>query len=109
MQKRNEDWCHHGSTAHTSHTNQQTDDKTNDDNREHTVKNSTEFHALTALLLFTIIAKLVTIQRESSSVGRASPCHGEGRGVEPRFSLRICHLLNTAQTIFDTAAHWDSV
>ena len=25
--------------------------------------------------------------RESSSVGRASPCHGEGRGFEPRFSL----------------------
>ena len=30
-----------------------------------------------------------TTQRENSSVGRARPCQGRGRGFESRFSLRV--------------------
>src|SRR3954469_5516584 len=33
----------------------------------------------------------VTIQRGNSSVGRAQPCQGWGRGFESRFPLRLSH------------------
>ena len=35
------------------------------------------------------IAKKQVAQRENSSVGRAQPCQGWGRGFESRFSLSI--------------------
>ena len=38
-------------------------------------------------------AKAVELKRESSSVGRARPCQGRGRGFEPRFSLKFYIML----------------
>ena len=35
------------------------------------------------------IAKKQVAQRENSSVGRAQPCQGWGRGFESRFSLKF--------------------
>ena len=35
------------------------------------------------------IAKKQVAQRENSSVGRAQPCQGWGRGFESRFSLNV--------------------
>ncbi len=39
------------------------------------------------------IAKKQVAQRENSSVGRAQPCQGWGRGFESRFSLKTPRIL----------------
>ena len=41
------------------------------------------------------IAKKQVAQRENSSVGRAQPCQGWGRGFESRFSLKTPQALNS--------------
>ena len=38
-------------------------------------------------------------ERENSSVGRARPCQGRGRGFESRFSLLKCWKVRVAELV----------
>ncbi len=38
-------------------------------------------------------------KRENSSVGRARPCQGRGRGFEPRFSLNVATTARVVELV----------